>query len=363
MNIYIDESGPFIPPKRTRRYSLVLALVIPSSTEAELFYQFLRLRDSWPQQQTIEIKGSKLDEHQAAEVMLLLAAHGVIAEYNAIDMSLHPDDIIDEFKQRQAAAITANLTPEHAEVVVRGVHEDADAIRNLANPLFVQAFLSIDLSLSMIDVAINYYAQRRPEELGRFAWVIDRKDRSVTEMERLWSTLMLPIRESRSSLRPYAKVEGFDYTHFAKYEVDENTADDKMKRHLKWMRETLPSSEPRTEPLRCIDAKRLWTAERAFEDSANNLGLQLADITATTLCRALNGNLQPPGWEPISRLLIRKKTAPFSQIGKASRAQHPPLDSQAEQVWRSLDRNSQAMVVDEAELPANKRREQKPLAD
>lgn len=46
MNIYIDEAGPFIPPKGNRRYSLVLALVVPTATQTELFYQFLRLRDS-----------------------------------------------------------------------------------------------------------------------------------------------------------------------------------------------------------------------------------------------------------------------------------------------------------------------------
>ena len=74
MNIYIDEAGPFIPPKGNRRYSLVLALVVPAATQTELFYQFLRLRDSWPQQ-AIEIKGSKLDEDQAAQVMELLAEH------------------------------------------------------------------------------------------------------------------------------------------------------------------------------------------------------------------------------------------------------------------------------------------------
>jgi len=33
--------------------------------------------------------------------MALLAAHGVIVEYNAIDMALHPDEIIDEFKKRR----------------------------------------------------------------------------------------------------------------------------------------------------------------------------------------------------------------------------------------------------------------------
>src|SRR4051794_19757947 len=116
MNIYIDEAGPFIPPKGSRRYSLVLALIVPSSAETELFYEFLRLRDSWPQQ-AIEIKGSKLNEDQSAHVLKLLAEHGAIAEYYAIDMALHPDDGIGEFKERQAAAITANLTPDHAEAV------------------------------------------------------------------------------------------------------------------------------------------------------------------------------------------------------------------------------------------------------
>jgi hypothetical protein len=349
MNIYIDEAGPFIPPQGTRRYSLVLAIVVPSATEAELFYQFLRLRDSWPQQ-AVEIKGSKLNEDHAAQVMELLAAHGVIAEYYAIDMALHPAEVINEFKERQAGAITANLTAEHAEAVARRLHEDAEKIRNLANPLFVQAFVTIQLTLDMIDVAINYHAQRRPEELGRFAWMIDRKDRTVTEMEQLWSTLMLPMGESRSALHPYAKVEGFDYSYFAKYELDEATADEKMKRHLKWMRETLPSSKPRTGPLRCIDAKRLWTEERVFEDSANSLGLQLADIAASTLCRALNGNIQQQGWEPIAKLLIRKKVAPFLQLGKAAAGQHPPLEPRAEKVWRTLDAKSQAMVV-ETEQP------------
>ena len=71
----------------------MLALVVPSATEADLFYQFLRLRDSWPQQ-AIEIKGSKLKEDQAAQVIDLLAAHDVIAEFYGIDMARHPTDII-----------------------------------------------------------------------------------------------------------------------------------------------------------------------------------------------------------------------------------------------------------------------------
>lgn len=347
MNIYLDEAGAFIPPHGKRKFSLVLALVVPAATEAALFYEFLRLRDGWPEK-GVEIKGSKLNERQTAEVMNLLAAHAAIAEYQAIDMTLHPNDVIDEFKERQAAALIANLTPVHADVIARRLKEDGDAIRSLSNPLFVQAFLTIELILELLDVSINYFAQRRPEELGRFAWTIDRKDRTVTQMEQLWSTLVLPFGEPRSALRPYAKVESFDYSHFAKYEIDEDTADEKMRRHLQWMRENLPSSKPLPPKLRCLDAKRIWTEERCFEDSQNNLGLQLADIASMTLCRALNGNLQQPGWEPMAGLLIRKKTAPFLQIGKAASGQHPQLEAHAVTVWRTLHRNGLPMMLEPA---------------
>ena len=344
MKIYIDEAGPFIPPKGKRRYSVVLAVILPEATEADLLYEFLRLRDGWPNN-GVEIKGSKLDERQAAQVLRLPAAYDAIAEYYAIDMALHPNEIIDDFKNGQAAALTQNLTPMHAAAVIQRAHDDAEAIRKLANPLFVQAFATIHLILDMLDVAINYFAQRRPAELGRFAWMIDRKDRTVTEMEKLWSSLFLPFGEPRSAKRPFSMVEGYDYSYFTKYKIDESTADDKMKLHLRWMRNTLPFSRAVPDELHCIDAKRIWTEERAFEDSKNSLGLQLADIAATTLCRALNGNLQRPGWEPLARLLIRKKTAPFIQLGKAA-SQHPRLEPHAARVWRILDASSQAMVLE-----------------
>ena len=124
MNIYIDEAGPFIPPRGSwpHHYSLVLALIVPEAMEGPLFYEFLRLRDSWPQQ-AVEIKGSKLDEAQCAAVMNLLAAHNAIAEYYAIDMALHPADIVNDFKNRQATALTENLTPSHTEAIVRQLHE------------------------------------------------------------------------------------------------------------------------------------------------------------------------------------------------------------------------------------------------
>ena len=68
MRIYIDEAGNFVVPADGQfLYSLVLALVIPTSIENDLFQAFLRLRDSWPNN-AVEIKGSKLDESQAVHL-------------------------------------------------------------------------------------------------------------------------------------------------------------------------------------------------------------------------------------------------------------------------------------------------------
>ena len=67
MRIYIDEAGPFLPPNPPRPlFSLVLALIIPTGAESELLYELMRLRDTWPNP-NVEIKGSTLDESQAAQ--------------------------------------------------------------------------------------------------------------------------------------------------------------------------------------------------------------------------------------------------------------------------------------------------------
>src|SRR5437588_11903564 len=77
MQIFIDEAGNFVSPANGQSlYSLVLALVIPSSIENDLFQAFLRLRDSWPNN-AVEIKGSKLDESQAAQVIDLVSRYDV----------------------------------------------------------------------------------------------------------------------------------------------------------------------------------------------------------------------------------------------------------------------------------------------
>jgi len=161
-------------------FSLVLVLVVPSSIEAKLFGEFSALLNSWPNSGT-EIKGSKLDEAQVAQLIELASRRDVFVNFFAVDMATHGESVVNDVKARQAAAITANLTPEHHPPIAAQLRELAAAIQRMPNQLFLQAFPTIELVLKVIQESTLYYVQRLPAELGSIAWTIDQKNRTITD--------------------------------------------------------------------------------------------------------------------------------------------------------------------------------------
>jgi len=296
MRIYIDEAGPFIPPNPPRSlFSLVLALIIPAAIEKDLFYEFLRLRDTWPNQD-VEIKGSSLDESQAAQVIRLVLRYDTLVEFIALDANTHPDSVVEDFKNRQAHGVTANITREHHPGPIPHLHQLGEAVRAMPNQLFLQAFATWELIIRTIREGTLYFVQRQPKELGDVGWVIDRKDRTITEMEETWTTLILPLSESAFAKEPLACIAEEDYSHFdARYGFTEATADPEMLRHIRRL-DSVHGKPPKTKDWVGINAKRLLTEQLKFQDSRDSLGLQLSDMLATILRRALNDRLQFAGW-------------------------------------------------------------------
>jgi hypothetical protein len=346
--MYIDEAGNFVtpPPKETHSYSLVLALAIPSAIEAELFYEFLRLRDGWPVK-VIEIKGSQLDESQAAEVIDLVSRYDVLVNFCAIDMATHTDGVARDFKLRQADALTANLTPEHHPNIVTQFHKDAVKLRSMSNQLFLQAFLTIQLVLEVIQEAILYYVQSVPEELGEIAWFIDPKDRTITQMEELWTTYILPMGENHFLKKPLIALQGADYSHFdARYGFTADTVDAEMARHLDWLQQVF-GVDPLAGGKSCLDAKLLLSEKREFPDSRDSLGIQLADMLATILRRALNNRLQYSGWKDFGKLLVTKakEESYFLQLGPAGGSRQA-MKGHAKEVALALIAQAKPMVLD-----------------
>lgn len=266
MRIYIDEAGAFIPPNSPRSlFSLVLALMVPTAVEEELFYEYLRLRDTWPNQ-AVEIKGSGLNESQAAQLIHLVLKYDTLVEFVALDTSSHPDSLVEDLKNRQADAVTANITREHHPGPILHLHQLGEAVRAMPNQLFLQAFAMWELLIGTVREGTLYFVQRQPRELGDIAWIIDRKDRTITEMEETWSTLILPLSESAFGKEPLACLAEADYTFFnARYAIDEATADPETLRHSEWLTSVYGKAPG-------VDAKRLLTEQRAFDNSLRSSG-------------------------------------------------------------------------------------------
>jgi hypothetical protein len=120
----------------------------------------------------------------------------------------------------------------------------------------------------------------------------------------------------------------------------------KMARHLEWMQET-HGVHPLEGGKKGLDAKLLLSDRREFLDSRDSLGLQLADMLATILRRALNQRLQMQGWQDFGGLLTRKGQpgSSFLQLGLADDAPRT-LKGHAEKVCRVLDARAKSMLLD-----------------
>ena len=344
VRIYIDEAGPFVPPNPPRTLiSLVLALIIPTASEEDLFYEFLRLRDTWPNQ-NIEIKGSRLSELQAAQVVNLALKYEVLVQYIALDANTHTAPLVDEFRNGQADAVTVKITREHKAGLVFDLYQLGEAVRRMPNQLFLQTFATWQLIFNTIREGTLYFVQRVPQELGDICWVIDRKDRTITEMEETWTALVLPLIEREFALNPVSRIVGEDYSYYeARYCISKKTASSETLKHLQWLRSVYGLSD--SEGRLITDTKRLLTEQRKFEDSRNCLGLQLADMLATILRRAFNDRLQLPAWKDFGGLLVRHHNpgAGLIQLGPGIEA---PVLGHPKRVCKILDSRAKDMLVE-----------------
>jgi Protein of unknown function (DUF3800) len=335
-----------VPPKPPRpSFSLVLALIIPSEIEKDLFDEFLRLRDSWLSPNP-EVKGSSLNESQATQIISLLLKHDALVQFIALDASTHPNSLVEDFKNKQADAVTAGITRKHHPNMVLQLYQLGEAVRTMPNQLFLQAFATWLLIIKTIREGTLYYVQRKPEDLGDISWTIDRKDRAITQMEETWSTLILPLIEKAFAREPMISIKGEDYSSFnARYGFTEATADPEMLRHISWLRSVYGEPTRPKNPMQGIDVNRLLTEQRTFQDSRDSLGLQLSDMLAAILRRAINDRLQLAGWKDFGGLLIRHWQAGdgFIQLGTGD---SNSMSSHAEKVCHALHDKGKDMLAD-----------------
>ena len=290
MHIFIDESGVFVPSPTRLGISLVGALVIPESRIANVVRKYKVIRARLPKERG-EVKGRLLAEAEVSEIVDLLRRNECLLEVVGIDLNMHSDADIQAHKLDLARAMMTGVTPAHHPNVHNWVHGLADRIKALPNQLYVQSTVMIELARHTIEHAVNYYAQRRPQEMAAFHWVIDGKDKlRTTEAERLWTDIVMPLLMAKSVEEPTGFFEGGDYRHFKRF--DSESPD--------W----LPT--PKGAANTTTDIKLLMMEHFRYSSECEP-GLELVDIVVSATRRALVGSLKIAGWKDLPTLMIHRR--------------------------------------------------------
>ncbi|WP_186421323.1 DUF3800 domain-containing protein [Bosea sp. CS1GBMeth4] len=329
MLIFIDETGSIGEMGGPTSIFAVGALIVPESKWDKLRNAYLRMRKSLPQNKG-EVKGRLLDEARVAQVAQLLRRHEALFECTVIDLGMHNAEIVAQHQARQAEGMTNTLTDAHHQTVVDAIAKARRQSEGFSLPLYVQTMLTFLLVRDVLDIAPNYYAQRRPRELAAFKWVIDAKDKlpNPTPWEVWWSTFIMPWMQTDTLRTPIAWVRAPDFNfRFAKrFEAKAS----------EWYQELLAneSSQKNDGDNFPLDLRLIMNEHFRFS-SEPEPGLELVDIVTSTVRRALVGNIRPEGWRSVRDLIVnrtgenlhilaltgarRPKNLPYGDVVKAFR--------------------------------------------
>ena len=294
MQIYVDESGTFTGAETGSSPSIVGALVIPDHRHDGLMRRYRRLRHSLPTENG-EVKGRLLQEDDFIKVVQLLKEAGALFFASMVDVGVHK---VADFERHRAGAIeglTARLTPEHHQNIWDWSRSLQERLAAIPIQLYTQGVILTEVIGTVLNDASLYWVSRKPAELGRYTWTLDAKGStaSPTEWEDWWRQVFMGHLQTRSFRTPMDKIEGGDYSHFAKFEFDtpefilSHLNDDRGKRSVN---------------LRAVFQDYLTFATKPLPE------LELSDILTNGLRRAFKGTLQQRGWAPIRALMLHRPT-------------------------------------------------------
>jgi hypothetical protein len=291
VHIFIDESGSFTQSATKPGLSVVASLVIPDHRLAHVERKYKQLRVGFPKHGT-EVKGRLLDEQQIPKLVELLRKNEALLQVVAIDLNTHSEAELGEHKRRQGEGMTVNLTDKHHPNIHKVAGELRSQVENMSNQLYVQSAVTFELIWLTTEHAINYFAQRQPKELAEFHWVVDAKgDSGPTNWEEWWTKVVMPILQSKSTREPHGLFELGDFTYF--------------KRFFGEVPDYLPRPEGKPD-LREGTNIRLLLMEHFRFSTDSEPGLEMVDILANAVRRALIGNLGFAGWKDIPRLMMHR---------------------------------------------------------
>jgi hypothetical protein len=280
MNIYIDESGSFVSAPAKGSWNVVAAVAAPESSRRQIKHAVKTLKLSAAVPGMDEVKLKHTGEKQYITFLNCLWKTQAILFATATDAGLNTPERLARHQAIQVAKIRENIPLMRFEGGRRGVELLANQLEVISPQLYAQLVCQVDLLHEVVGRSINYFAQRVPATLSEFRWRIDQKNTTKTTYEEAFEKIAPSLLQTRSLREPAARVEGFDYRHFSKYEFPHGKTPDYLE------------TEYGINIEHALNIGKLVRGNLKFEDSKKSIGIQVADLLASGLRRCLRGEFE-----------------------------------------------------------------------
>lgn len=332
MHFFIDESGSFIRNESGESaISCVGVLILPGRFVDEALTGFKTLSQDWPKSENGEVKGSKLDEAQIAQLCGFLIQFQAIFEVSVLDLNASEEVDVCAHRARTAEALTVGLTDEHRSELKQGVWQLRHQLEKIPLQLYAQTTALTDLVWRAFQHGQLFYCQRLPGELANYIWQIDAKEKKgPTSYEEWWRTCVMPLLQSRSLREPAKMLRGGNYSaYLRKFPLEAAPA---------YLEPHLPAGKKG----KFHDLGSIF-GNIKFQDSLIEPGIQIADVLTNAIRRGLSGRLQEKGWRAAGRLLIHSSRGAivvnsFSSESKTLKRAYAPI-------VRELNKGGQNMIA------------------
>ena len=278
MDIYIDESGLFVPSNKPSSWSVVAAFAVPGKAMLALEIALNNAKENvgFSIQSEMKLKHFQNKEDAYFQFLEELAALDGLLFAIASDSSTNPPAEVLEHQRTQVGKVLHHIGKMRYEGGRKGVELLGSEIACLSPQLYVQNACQIELMYDVFASSINYFAQRQPETLSEFRWRIDRKDTSPSSFEAAFEKLSPALLQTKSFDTPLAKVQSpdFDYSYLDRFEIPIPS----------YLRDDYGIELTGGNGL---DIQKIIRGDIKFVDSSKCIGVQVVDLVVSGLRRCL----------------------------------------------------------------------------
>ncbi|WP_339495680.1 DUF3800 domain-containing protein [Pseudomonas sp. RA_105y_Pfl2_P56] len=334
MRIFIDESGSFTYTDDRNAWSTVGAVVVldEAMAAAEDTLRQFKAENGCPSDQELKL-GKVRDEMSYFRLLNRLAQLNCTLYGLATNAHLNTPQAADAHKTQCAQSLVKHIDKMVHQSMKDSILGVSKQVLGLSDQLYIQFTCQIQLMYYVVSHAVTYYVQTHPESLSSFVWRVDQKEPSKkTEFENVFENLSPAYLQTMSIDNPMPRVEGFDYSHMARFDAAEP----------RFLKEQYGVSVDLSDVL---DIGKLIREDMQFVDSRSDSGVQIADLLTSGLRRCMRkefrDNLRAAAF--LGRLMVNRGRGEHPLL-LVSLGEEAALDNQTGKLVKMMKRQQRPMI-------------------